>query len=212
MDIEELKVTDAEIAEETAAQAPVEEEKIRSKVVADLGIEDNDSNKGLIDKLVNREVEYHGKLSKAVGQKIKYRELVNGGKPPSQNTSSKPATTVTDPVEAARIAAREEYESRDLAQMNYSDRVKDEIKKVATLNNLTVREAEKDSYVQYVIQEEVRQKSIDDAARNGGKRSQSGTVIDVSKPLDVSQFDLSTEEGRAEWAEAKKAKRQALQQ
>jgi len=203
MDIEDIKVSDEEIQEETEAQEAIEEGKIREAVVADLGIEDNDDNKDLIDKLVARETSHRTKLSKAVGQKIKYRELAGGKKPAPANQSKK--TETVDPVKLVE----EKFMQRDLDEMDHSDKVKDQIKRIAQLNDISIRKAEQDPYIQHLIAEEVRQKSVNDAAKNGKKNSKTGTVIDVSKPLDVSQFDLSTPEGRAEWEDAKKAKREA---
>ena len=209
MEIEDIKPSEAEIAEEAEAQAEINDDEIREKIASDLGIEDDDQNKDLIDKLVSREKNFHGKLSKAVGQKIKYRELAGGKKPADPKSPKGKETQVTDPVEAARLATEEMFMKRDLDDLTYSDKIKEEIKKVAKLQNLSIRQAEKDSYIQHLIGEEDRQKKVDDAAKNGKRNSKTGTTIDVSKPLDVSQFDLSTEEGRAEWEEAKKAKREA---
>lgn len=203
MDIEDIKVSDEEIQEETEAQKQLEEDEIREAVVADLGIEDNDDNKDLIDKLVARETGHRTKLSKAVGQKIKYRDLAGGKKPAPANQSKK-----TDQVDPAKLV-EEKFMQRDLDEMDHSDKVKDQIKRIAQLQDISIRKAEKDPYIQHMIAEEARQNSVNDAAKNGKKNSKTGTVIDVSEPLDVSQFDLSTPEGRAEWEDAKKAKREA---
>jgi hypothetical protein len=205
MDIEDIKVSEAEIAEEAEAQAQLEEDEIREAVIADLGIEDNDANKDLIDKLVERETGHRTKLSKAVGQKIKYRTLA-GGKTQAPGGSKK-----TETVDPAKLV-EEKFMQRDLDEMDHSDKVKDQIKKIATMQDISIRKAEQDPYIQHMIAEEVRQKSVHDAAKGGKGHSKSGTIIDVSKPLDVSQFDLSTEEGRKEWAEAKQAKRDAAKQ
>lgn len=204
MDIK-IDVSEEEILEETEAQAQLEEDEIREAVVADLGIEDNDANKDLIDKLVARETSHRTKLSKAVGQKIKYRTLA-GGKAPAPSVSKK-----TDTVDPEKLV-EEKFMQRDLDEMDHSDKIKDQIKKIAQMNNISIRKAEQDSYIQHLIGEEARQKSVNDAAKGGKKHSKSGTIIDVSKPLDVSQFDLSTEEGRKEWTEAKQAKRDAAKQ
>jgi hypothetical protein len=202
---DEEKVADAEALEEA------KEDEIRTKIVADLGIEDSDDNKDLIDKIVSREMDNRGKLSKAIGQKIKLRDQL-GGKPPVK-TSSKPADsknmTAEEIAEQARQAARDEYEKRDLDTMPHSDKVKEQIKKVAQLQNVSVIVAAKDPYIISLIEGEERQKKVDDAAKNGKGRTKTGVTIDVSKPLDPKDFDLSTPEGRTEWADAKKAKREA---
>ncbi|UOF78913.1 hypothetical protein [Caudoviricetes sp.] len=209
MEIED-KVSEAEIAEEQDALAEAKEDEVRTKIVSDLGIADDDSNKDLIDKLVTREMDQRGKLSKAIGQKIKLRDQLHG-KPPVKTTTStsKVNMTAEEIAETAAKAAREEYEKRDLATMGHSDKVKDQIKRIAQIQNVSVLVAAQDPYIQSLIEGEKKQQAIDDAAKNGKGRTKIGVTIDVSKPLDVSQFNLSTEEGRAEWEEAKKAKREA---
>ena len=204
MDIEDIKVSDEEIQEEAEAQKQLVEDEIREDVVADLGIEDNDANKALIDKLVERETDHRTKLSKAVGQKIKYREQLGGKKPAPTDKSKK-----TEQVDPAKLV-EEKFMQRDLDDMDHSDKVKEQIKKIAVMNDISIRKAEQDPYIQHLIAEEARQKSVDDAAKGGKKRTVSGVTIDVSKPLDPKDFDLSTPEGRKEWADAKQAKRDAL--
>lgn len=213
METEDLKVSDEEIQEETEAQAEVNEDEVREKVIADLGIEDNDDNKDLIDKVVAREVDHRGRLSKAVGQKIKYRTQLQGDKPPK--TSKKPdasGKTDEDPVKAAERRTAEMFMQRDLDEMSHSDELKAEIKEIAERKNISIRQAEKDPYIQFKIGEAERQQKVDAAAGNGKKQGKSGTVIDVSKPLNPADFDLSTEEGRAEWNDAKKARAEARKQ
>lgn len=77
MNEEEKKEFDAEQA--IITQVPKEEE-IRAKIIEDFGFsEETDTEK--IDRLVAKEIEGHKKLSSAIGQKIKYRELAKGVKP-----------------------------------------------------------------------------------------------------------------------------------
>lgn len=206
MEIEDIKPSEAEIAEEAEAQDEVTEDEIREKLASDLGIEDDENSKDLLDKLVARETGYRTKLSKAVGQKIKYRELAGGKKPADQKSSK--GKVETDPADIAKTI-EQKFMQRDLDDLSHSDKVKDEIKAIAERQNISIRKAEQDSYIQHLIAEEARQKTVNDAAKNGKGNSRTGTTIDVSKPLDVSQFNLSTEEGRAEWEDAKKAKREA---
>lgn len=210
MNTEEIKVSEEEKAEETEAQAEVKEDEVRAKVVSDLGIEDTDENAELIGKLVSREVGQRQKLSQAVGQKIKYREMAQGGKKPEEPAKkTEEKSNAEDPVEAAKKATREEFMQRDLDDMSHSDEIKAEIKDIAERKNISIRKAEQDGYVQHLIAEEAKAKSVDDAAKNGGKKSNSGAVVDVSKPLNPADFDMSTPEGRAEWADAKKARQNA---
>jgi len=202
-------VSDAELAEEQEALSAPKEDDVRSKIIADLGIEDDDSNKELVDRLVQRDVEKNNKLFKAIGQKIALRDQL-AGKVSPKPSPVKVNMTNAEILDEARKAAREEYQQRDLDGMNHSDRVINEIKRIAEIQNVSVLKAAEDPYIKSMIEGETRQKSIDDAAANGKGRTKIGVVVDVSKPLDVANFDLSTEEGRTEWKEAKQAKRDAL--
>lgn len=209
MDIED-NVSDAELAEEQAALVDAKEDEVRNKIITDLGIEDDDSNKNLIDKMVAREMDQHKTLSKAISQKIKMRDQINGTKPPVKTSPTKVANmTVEEIVATTQKATREEFDNRDLNSLAHSEKVKGEIKRVANIQNVSVLVAANDPYIQSLIETEKRQQNVDDAAKNGKGRTKTGVTIDVSKDLDPNQFDLSTPEGRAEWQEAKKAKREA---
>lgn len=202
-------VSQDELNAEAEALKDVSEEEVRTKIVTELGISEDD-NPDLVEKLVKRELEHRTNLSKAIGQKIKYRDAANG-KPDTSKSPSKVNMTPDEIAEQARKAAREEFENRDLNEMGHSDTIKEQIKRIAQIQNVSVRQAEKDPYIQSLIENESRQKSVDDAAKNGARRAKTGVTIDVSKPLDPSQFDLSTEEGRKEWEEAKQARRKAVE-
>lgn len=210
METEDLKPSEEEIQEDEAAQAEVKEDEIREKLATELGIEDSEDNKDLLDKMVAREMTNHGKLAKAIGQKIKFRDLASGKKPDS---GKKPVQTAkpkeSEDNRTTEEIMEEKFMQRDLDEMDHSDSIKDQIKKVAQMNGISVRKAEQDSYIQHLIAEEAKSKAVDNAAKNGKNNSKTGTVVDVSKPLDPADFDLSTEEGRAEWQEAKKARAEA---
>lgn len=207
VDENEIIPTQDELNAEAEALEDAAEEEIRTKIVTELGISEDD-NRELVDKLVQRELDSRGKLAKAIGQKIKYRDQLNGGKKPAVKTPAKNLTP-DEIAEQARKAAVDEYEKRDLDLMPHSDKVKDQIKRVAQLQNITVRQAEQDPYIKSLIDDEVRQKSVNDAAKGGKPRTKSGVVVDTSKPLDPADYDLSTEEGRNAWKEAKKAYHEA---
>lgn len=209
MDIED-NVSDAELAEEQEALVDAKEEEVRNKIITDLGIEDDDSTKDMIDKMVTREMDQRKTLSKAISQKIKLRDQINGGKPPVKTSPLKVGNLTVEEITAtAQKAAREEFDNRDLNSLNHSEKVKGEIKRVANIQNVSVLVAANDPYIKSLIDTEKRQQDVDDAAKNGKGRTKTGITIDVSKDLDPNQFDLSTAEGRAEWTEAKKAKREA---
>ncbi len=209
MDIE-TQVTPEEATAEQAALAEAKEDEIRSELAEELGLsEDEDSDK--LDKLVAREMKNRKLVSTAVRQKIDWRTKATGGKPAPKTTSKEgplDAEAIRQEAAAATTAA---LEQRDLDDMDHSDAVKAAIKNIAKLNNVSIRKAEKDSYIQHLIVEESKQQAANEAAENGTRKGKSSIKIDISKPLNPKDFNLSTEEGRKAWNDAKAAKRQAAQ-
>jgi len=204
MNTEEHTPTADELAAETEAQSEVSADDVRAKLITDLGIEENESNKDMIDKMVTRDVESRSRLSKAIGQKISLRDQISGKKPEVKTPAKKSTDGETaDPAEAARNAAREEFMQRDLDDMSHSDALKAEIKDIAERKGISIRKAEQDSYIQFQIGEETRQQKVNNAAKNGKAGAKSSVSVDVTQPLDPADFNFSTEEGRAEWDEAR---------
>ncbi len=100
----------------------------------------------------------------------------------------------------ARSTVREELDNQYLDDMEYPDEIKAEIKRVAKLNNVSIKAAEKDPYVQFKINQAVEEQRFDASAVRGTKKSQ---PVETDEYLDPKKFDLNTEEGRRAWKEAK---------
>lgn len=208
MEIDETQVSteEANAEQEVLAEAKVEE--VREKLSSELGLSEED-NKDLLDKLVTKELDSHKKLSTAVRQKIDWRTKATDGqstdKPPTK-TAKAVGVSLEDVSKAAEEAAEKKFAERDLNEMSHSDSIKEQIKKVSTLSNVSIRKAAEDPYIVSLIETEAKQAKIDEAADNGSAKGKSGVVIDTSKTLDAKDFDMSTEEGRTSWQEAKKAR------
>lgn len=189
--------TPEELAAEQAALSETKEEEIRAKVIEEFGFNETDDAER-IDKLVAKEVEQSKKLSAAIGQKIKHRteaeELRKKVVAPSPE--AKPA-----PEEIGKVVA-EQLEKRDLDSLEYSDELKDEIKKLATVQGISVKQAARDPYIVFKIGEYEKEQRTNEAAisrtnRAGGKKSYT-----FDSPPEV---DMSTEDGRKEWEAYKDA-------
>lgn len=193
MDEKELTPTPEELTAEQEATAEVKEDEIREKLAGELGIEADDP---ALEKFVKRELESREKLSKAIGQKIKFREAAKGVKPPVV-VSPKPEDGKTLTPEEVAAKVREEFEQRDLNELEYPEELKKEIAAVAKLKNISVRAALKDEYISYKIDAFKKEERSDDATivrkDKGGK-----AIFDRSKPPKV---DMSTAEGRKTWDE-----------
>lgn len=193
MDEKELTPTPEEATLEQEAIAEVKEDEVREKLAADLGIE---SDNPLLESLVKREIEQRKKLSTAIGQKIKFREAAKtGAKPPA--VVPKPDATVPKTAEEIAETVRQQFEQRDLDELDFPDELKKEIAAVAKLKNISIRQAVKDPYIDYKVKAFETEKKSDDATivrkDKGGK-----AIFDRSKPPKV---DMSTAEGRKTWDE-----------
>jgi hypothetical protein len=192
---------EAQAEQEALAEAKVDE--VRAKVVTDLGLTDDDTNKPVIDKLVERELSHKKKLSEAIGQKIKWRDTAKTAKPIQQTQQQQQNTpldaeTIRKQTEATVTAS---LEQRDLDEMDYSDEIKAEIKRVARVNNTSVRAAEKDPYIQYRI---TQANATNRNTEAGISPSRKSTAVQSTT---IPKFDLSTEEGRKDydaWKQSKK--------
>jgi hypothetical protein len=190
-----------ETAEDLAAEktytSEVKEDAVREEVIKEYGF-DTEADKEKIEKAVKREMDHRVKLSKAVGQKIKYRGMVPATPPkPSKDDDEKDFDT----------RLQEGLDKRELDDMEYPDTIKDTIKRVAKINGTGVKKALADPYVAAQISAWKKENGADDVALGrGGKQNTPGGEGDVD--LTPPNVDLSTEEGRKTydaWKEKMKA-------
>lgn len=199
MDDQEI-IAPTETAEELAAEkeytTEAKEDAIRESIIKEFEFDPNDEkDKARIDKAVKRELESRGKLSKAVGQKIKYRDVFTKAKGliPPKPAPKKEGETEEDPIQAA-------FDKRDLEEMEYPDELKESIKKVAKTEGISVRQATKDPYIVSKIEAWKKEKGVDGAGlsrkdnTSGGGSSGDGDV-DLTPP----DVDVTTPEGRKEY-------------
>jgi hypothetical protein len=195
--MENIQPTAEELAAEQVASQEVKEDEVRAKVIADYGFDEVDDAER-IDKLVTKEVENRKALSSAIGQKIKHRteaeELRKKVIQPSQESKL--------PTEEIGKVVAQELEKRDLDSLEYSDDLKKEIQRIAQVQNISVKQAARDPYIVYKIGEYEKQAKIDEATISRTNRSSGKTNYSFDKPPEI---DQSTEEGRKEWDEYKKA-------
>lgn len=181
------------------------EDTLREKLAEQLGL-DPDEQSDVLDRAVKLKQEDNKRLSKAIEQKRKYREQLFTTK--KTETTSQPSTNETPDVDALfEQKFNERMEKIELDNLDLPDDLKAEVKEVAKLKGISIREAANSSYILYKKQEFEQAERIKNATptRKGGGKY----IVDPSKPLDPSDFDMSTEEGRKAWDEAKAAKKRA---
>ena len=197
---EELQVEQESLAE-------VQDADLRSSVLDSLGLEANDNNEDLVNKLVEREKSSRQKLSSAIGAKIKYRtelEKFNQKteqKKPEQSKTEFDADSIRKQTEQT---VKAQFDEEYLEESEYSDELKAELRKVAKLNETTVRAATKDSYIQHLIEKETDGKRISEAAKNGGgsAKSSKGNSGEMPDQFTDAAY-MATPEGQKaydEWA------------
>jgi hypothetical protein len=205
-ELEEL--SPEEKAEEEAGLKEAKDEELKASVAEKFGI-DGDLEPELLAKLVENEKSHREKLSKTIKQKISWREKVK----PSKKIDSKKPIVKNDKTEVPDIdkLLEEKLEARlaerDLKDLNLPESIENEVKELSKIRGISIGEAAKLPYIVARREEIEREKRIEDGTL---KRNNKGTYknsFDPSKPLNYADFDLSSEEGRKEWnnAKAKKA-------
>lgn len=195
-------------AEQELLKGSTSEDEIREKIAEDLGI-DPEEESDLLDKLVKREQSHHEKLSKAIKQKITIREKLktSESKPKEKSEAGKTQTkTEESNDEIIDRKLQERLDARDLEALELSDEVKAEVKDLAKLKGISVREAAKKPYITSLIEEEEKKAKIEAATPTRKSRGSYQKNIDPSKPLDPNDFDLDTDEGIKAWREARAAR------
>lgn len=191
-----------ELEAETKDLAEVKEDEVRDSIIEEFGF-DAEDDKERIDKMVTKELGHRTKLSKTIGQKVKYRDSVKATKKDDDTTSKKDDTSKenkdVDLDEDKKFNQR--MDKRDLAEMEYPDEIKKVIGDVAKINEISVKKALSDPYVEAKIKAYNKKEGIDDSAlsRKDNKKGSTKSDDDTDDELIPPDVDLNTEEGRKEY-------------
>ena len=191
----QLEVTAEEKQFDQEVLSETKEEEVRSSLIEKYGLNEED-NAELLDQLVADNLESRKKLSKAVQQKINYRDkysLLN--KQPQIQTPEKKEISF-DPEEIRRQATevvRAQFDEEYLGDKNYPDEINTEIKEWAKFKGISAKRAEKAPHIQASIQEAVKAGKIDEAAISGTPKSvpAKGGIPDfgdLSKPENLKKY------------------------
>jgi len=184
MDKNTKNATPAEETPEEEEVVEANEDEVRSYIINELGIDEYDEE--LISKLVERELSQKQKLSEAIRQKINWRE----------KAKQEPKPTNQQDVKSEILSILEEERLED---MELPEGLKEEVRKISKLNNISVKKAAQDPYVLYKKQEIEAAAKVQDATIS---RTNKGKSVKFD-PANPPQVDMSTEEGRATWDEYK---------
>ena len=207
---EDLEVSEEEIKSDSQALAEVKDDDLRDSVAEKFGI-DPDEQSELLDKMVESEKAHHGKLSKAIKQKIKHRDANKkpdesekpgddaGGDKPEDGDDTKEDSDVN-----AQVDAR--FEARDLKELDLPEGIETAVKELSKIRKISVREAAKDPYIASLKEAHDKEESVKNSSPSRNNKNTYNSKIDLSKPLNEADYDLSTQEGVDAWGKAKKAK------
>lgn len=200
----DIVVSPDELKADEEIQKVVTDDDLKSKVAEEFGL-NPDTDSEMIDKLVAKEKSNHEKLSNAIKQKISWRTKVTTEKKPD-NGNDKMSKETPNVDELVNTKVREMLDEERLESLNLSDELKAEVKRVAKIEGISVKEAVKLPYIQFKKEEAERKERIEQATpkRSGGGGYVSS--VDPSKPLDPANFDLKTQEGQKAWNEARSAR------
>jgi hypothetical protein len=197
-----------ELNAEAEALQVSKEDEIRASVINEYGFDEVDDAER-IDKLVSKELKSKQMLSEAIGQKIKYREQAQKGTlPPAPAVAPKTPEVNLDKVQELM---KQTLEQRDLESLELPDDIKADIQKVAKTQGISVKQAQKDPYIQFKLGEYEKTQKAEEAAIT--RKPNASGKISVSLDEDPPDLDTSSPEAfeksskkLEEWKSAMKAK------
>ena len=210
---EEAELTPEEKEAEQAALADVKDDELREKLAADLGI-DPDEDSELLNKVVAREKAQRERLSGAIKQKISWREKAKSSstKPDEKSKGGNAKTEMPDIEALVEQKLNERMEAQDLKSLELPDDLKEDVKTLAKTKGISIREAAQSEYITFLKEKMAREERIKQASPKRSNKGTYTTNIDPSKPLNPSDFDLNTDEGRKAWKEARVARDKFISQ
>ena len=189
-------ISPEEAKAEQEALVEAKEDEVRANIIKEFGFDEVD-NADLIDKAVARELQHRKSLSQAIGQKVKIRTERDELK------KAIPAKKVeVDDLDAkleAKLNAK--LEERELKGLEFPDELKAEVKKVASTQGISVREALADPYIKFKLDAYEKEKKNDDASISRTNKAGTSGKFSIDK---IPEVDMNTEEGRKEWENWKK--------
>lgn len=208
-DKQDIEVSPDEQKAEDEAQQEVTEDELRDELVEELSLDPEEDNE-VLEKLVERERSQREMLSGAIKQKINWREKAKQASAKSEDIpgkGNKPDETGEPELDKLVDQKLEErFAERELDSLGLTDELKDEVKDLAKVKGISVREAAKLPYILSRKEEVEREERVKKATPKRSKRGSYTPKYDPAKPLNPEDFDFDSEEGVKAWNEAKAAR------
>lgn len=209
----DLEVSPEEQKAEEEAQKEVKDDELREQLSESLGIDaEDEENEELLDKLVEREKSQREMLSGAIKQKINWREKAQKASKEPEDTPGKgdsPNDKKGGEPDIDKLVDQklnERFEARELDSLELTDELKEEVKELAKLKGISVREAAKLPYILSRKEEVEQEERLKKATPKRTKKGSYAPSYDPAKPLNPDDFNFDTKEGVKAWQEAKAAR------
>jgi hypothetical protein len=195
------------MSDEQKGFTPKTEEEIKSEVIADLRGEseeiDLDANADLISRITQRRLKDEEFKASVHAQKIERTERAK--KLEEEIASLKANSANNAPLDETKLKEKlkELREEETLEELEMPDEIKEKVKMLAKINNVSVKKASEDPYIKSVLKEAEEKKRSEDASITNNNKARAKIDISKMKPED---FDLTTPEGQQGWDAWKKAK------
>lgn len=205
----DLEVSPEEQKAEEEAQQEVKDDELKETLAKEFEL-DPETDEEFLDKLVEREKSHRERLSGAIKQKINWREKAQKASEEPEDTPGKDKKSDKDgDPDIDKLVDQkldERLEARELESLDLSDELKEEVKELAKLKGISVREAAKLPYILSRKEEAEREERIKKATPKRNKKGSFVPDYDPAKPLNPEDFNFDTKEGVKAWREAKKAR------
>ncbi len=203
--------TEEEKQAEAKALEEVKDDEIRSEVIEKYEL-DEEIDADLINKIVKNTLGEKKALSTAIRQKINQRtenqDLRKKYEGDEKNKIDENKKVEKINQDDLNTILDERDRKRDLDALDVSDELKQEIEFYAKTKKLSVKKALESSYISFLKAKEDKAKEEEEAGAGSGSGTHNIKNLDkIESPRKA--FDLSTEEGRKQYAEWKKAKKMA---
>lgn len=202
------EISPEELQEEQESLEEVKDEKIRASVAEALGLADDDDNKDILDRAVEREKTHRSKFSKVVGQKIKWRDAAKKSEPKSQDEGTGKTLTAEEIRKQTEADIQARFNEEFLEESDFSDAIKSEIRDFAKFKNISARKASQAAHIKSMIDAEKKNKRNDEAGENGNGEGPSGKDKSEGMPKEFNDPKyMMTEEGRQAYDAWEKGKK-----
>jgi len=179
-------------------------EEVREKIITDFSLDEVEQEE-LINKLVNDKQEEHKRFSTAISQKINWRKKAQDLE---KNTLSRPdPKPLPDKEPLSEDKILEVLEKRELESLEVSEEMKKEIQDYAKLKGINIKKAQNSDYIKFRMEQDEKKEKIDNASLGGGRKPT--TKKDYSE-MKATDFDMTTPEGKADYAKYKEDMRKKL--